>query len=55
MSTSTPPAEHDHLDPAIPEDLHSMPTGKNGGPLGGRFLSATANYIDERTSLSGFV
>ena len=32
-----------------------MPTGKNGGPLGGRFLSATANYIDERTSLSGFV
>ena len=32
-----------------------MPTGKNGGPLGGRFLAATANYIDERTSLSGFV
>ncbi|MDQ4212989.1 ubiquinol-cytochrome c reductase cytochrome b subunit [Microbacterium capsulatum] len=24
-------------------------------PLGGRFLGATANYIDERTSLSGFV
>ncbi|WP_353114128.1 cytochrome bc complex cytochrome b subunit [Microbacterium sp.] len=24
-------------------------------PLGGRFIGATANYIDERTSLSGFV
>ena len=24
-------------------------------PLGGRFVGATANYIDERTSLSGFV
>ncbi|MFE6994429.1 cytochrome bc complex cytochrome b subunit [Microbacterium sp. NPDC057659] len=24
-------------------------------PLGGRFLGATANYLDERTSLSGFV
>ncbi len=24
-------------------------------PLGGRFVAATANYIDERTSLSGFV
>jgi len=32
-----------------------MPVGKNGGPLGGRFMSATSNYIDERTSLSGFV
>ncbi|MET0673467.1 MAG: ubiquinol-cytochrome c reductase cytochrome b subunit, partial [Microbacterium pygmaeum] len=32
-----------------------MPAGKNGNPLGGRFLGATANYIDERTSLSGMV
>ncbi|MEJ1091604.1 cytochrome bc complex cytochrome b subunit [Microbacterium istanbulense] len=24
-------------------------------PLGGRFIGATANYLDERTSLSGFV
>ncbi|MFT4233636.1 MAG: cytochrome b N-terminal domain-containing protein, partial [Microbacterium sp.] len=24
-------------------------------PLGGKFVAATANYIDERTSLSGFV
>lgn len=24
-------------------------------PLGGRFVAATANYLDERTSLSGFV
>ena len=27
----------------------------NDKPLGGRFVAATANYIDERTSLSGFV
>ncbi|WP_424935952.1 MULTISPECIES: cytochrome b [Bacteria] len=28
---------------------------KSEKPLGGRFIGATANYIDERTSLSGFV
>ncbi|UNK72146.1 cytochrome bc complex cytochrome b subunit [Microbacterium sp. H1-D42] len=28
---------------------------KQQKPLGGRFIGATANYIDERTSLSGFV
>lgn len=55
MSTETHPAENLTLEPAVQEDLVSMPTGKNGGPLGGRFLSATSNYIDERTSLSGFV
>ncbi|MFK4835864.1 cytochrome bc complex cytochrome b subunit [Microbacterium sp. ZW T2_14] len=33
------------------------PVSPNGRdkPLGGRFIGATANYIDERTSLSGFV
>ncbi|MBW1637639.1 ubiquinol-cytochrome c reductase cytochrome b subunit [Microbacterium resistens] len=28
---------------------------KDEKPLGGRFVGATANYLDERTSLSGFV
>ena len=55
MSTQTHPSENVTPEPAVHDDLGAMPTGKNGGPLGGRFLSATANYIDERTSLSGFV
>lgn len=28
---------------------------KKPAPLGGRFVGATSNYIDERTSLSGFI
>ncbi|MGF3055045.1 cytochrome bc1 complex cytochrome b subunit [Microbacterium sp. YY-01] len=28
---------------------------KKSKPLGGRFVGATANYIDERTSISGFI
>ncbi|HOA86830.1 MAG: ubiquinol-cytochrome c reductase cytochrome b subunit [Microbacteriaceae bacterium] len=28
---------------------------KKDAPLGGRFIGATSNYIDERTSLSGFI
>jgi ubiquinol-cytochrome c reductase cytochrome b subunit len=55
LSTQTHPSENVTPEPAVHDDLRAMPTGKNGGPLGGRFLSATANYIDERTSLSGFV
>src|SRR5690606_35152974 len=27
----------------------------NTAPLGGRFMGAASNYIDERTSMSGFV
>ncbi len=30
-------------------------TTERDKPLGGRFIGATANYLDERTSLSGFV
>ena len=47
MSTSTVTEQ-----PAAPV----APVSRNGDrPLGGRFIGATANYIDERTSLSGFV
>ncbi|UWF76752.1 MULTISPECIES: cytochrome bc1 complex cytochrome b subunit [Microbacterium] len=42
MSTATTPRE-------------TQPTEAREAPLGGRFIGATANYIDERTSLSGFV
>ncbi len=31
------------------------PDTKRDKPLGGRFVGAAANYIDERTSLSGLV
>ena len=55
MSTATPPVEHEHLEPAVADGVDSIPRGKDGKPLGGRFVAATANYIDERTSLSGFV
>jgi len=33
----------------------TKPAEARDKPLGGRFLGATANYLDERTSLSGFV
>ena len=42
MSTATAPADTPDAE-------------KRDKPLGGRFIGATANYIDERTSLSGFV
>ncbi|GAA3944795.1 cytochrome bc complex cytochrome b subunit [Microbacterium soli] len=42
MSTAT---LHEDTKPAPAKDK----------PLGGRFLAGTANYLDERTSLSGFV
>ncbi|MET0828648.1 MAG: ubiquinol-cytochrome c reductase cytochrome b subunit, partial [Microbacterium sp.] len=42
MSTATAPADTPDAE-------------KRDAPLGGRFIGATANYIDERTSLSGFV
>ena len=46
LSTSTAHRDAD----ALP-----TPTPQRDKPLGGRFVGATANYIDERTSLSGFV
>ncbi len=54
MSTSSHPPENVVAPPAVRDDM-TAPAGKNGDPLGGRFLGATANYIDERTSLSGMV
>ncbi len=42
MSTATPTA------PSERETDHQA-------PLGGRFMGSLSNYIDERTSLSGFV
>ncbi len=39
---------------AASSTTHFQSTVKEA-PLGGRFVGATANYIDERTSLSGFV
>ncbi len=39
---------------AAPGTVAYQETAKEA-PLGGRFVGATANYIDERTSLSGFV
>jgi ubiquinol-cytochrome c reductase cytochrome b subunit len=38
------------LEPAIDES----PTRRDA-PLGGRFVGWASNYLDERTSLSGFV
>ncbi|TDN93161.1 menaquinol-cytochrome c reductase cytochrome b subunit precursor [Microbacterium sp. BK668] len=49
MSTGSHPTENVTLEPA------SAPGPTRDKPLGGRFVGATANYIDERTSLSGFV
>jgi ubiquinol-cytochrome c reductase cytochrome b subunit len=55
LSIETRPSEHETLEPAVHEDLVVSPTGHRDKPLGGKFLYATASYIDERTSLSGFV
>ena len=49
MSTATHSTENVTREPA----LSTEPTEQK--PLGGRFVAATANYIDERTSLSGMV
>jgi ubiquinol-cytochrome c reductase cytochrome b subunit len=40
-------------EPAVSES--PAPAGRDGKPLGGRFVGAAANYIDERTSISGLV
>jgi len=51
LSTATHDTEHVTLEPAVHEDAEAT----RDKPLGGRFISGAANYIDERTSLSGFV
>ncbi|WP_205835494.1 ubiquinol-cytochrome c reductase cytochrome b subunit [Microbacterium sp. CFH 90308] len=51
MSTATHPTENVTREPAVSDG----PLPARDKPLGGRFIGATANYIDERTSLSGFV
>ncbi|MGP3535057.1 cytochrome bc1 complex cytochrome b subunit [Microbacterium sp. RD1] len=53
MSTATHPTENVTSEPASHTD--PVPAGRDGKPLGGRFVGAAANYIDERTSISGFV
>jgi ubiquinol-cytochrome c reductase cytochrome b subunit len=53
LSTATHPTENVTTEPAITDEPVSA--GRDGKPLGGRFVAATANYIDERTSVSGFV
>ncbi|MCK6065012.1 ubiquinol-cytochrome c reductase cytochrome b subunit [Microbacterium sp. EYE_512] len=53
MSTTTHPTDNVTTEPAS----HTGPVnaGRDGKPLGGRFVGAASNYIDERTSISGFV
>ncbi|MFJ6652658.1 cytochrome bc complex cytochrome b subunit [Microbacterium sp. NPDC091313] len=53
MSTTTHPTENVTTEPAVRPA--PVATGRDGKPLGGRFVGAAANYIDERTSLSGMV
>jgi ubiquinol-cytochrome c reductase cytochrome b subunit len=51
LSTATHPTDSAVVEPTVA----APPTATDQKPLGGRFVAATANYIDERTSLSGFV
>jgi len=51
LSTATHPTDSAVVEPTVV----APPTATDQKPLGGRFVAATANYIDERTSLSGFV
>ncbi|GAA2574767.1 cytochrome bc complex cytochrome b subunit [Microbacterium binotii] len=50
MSTATHPTENVTTEPAMPAS-----SSERSKPLGGRFVGAAANYLDERTSLSGLV
>ncbi|MEV7691722.1 cytochrome bc complex cytochrome b subunit [Microbacterium sp. NPDC089189] len=54
MSTATHPTENVTQEPAS-GTAQTAPAGRDGKPLGGRFVGAAANYLDERTSLSGLV
>lgn len=53
MSTTTHPTDNVTTEPASYPGTGNA--GRDGKPLGGRFVGAAANYIDERTSISGFV
>ena len=53
MSTATHPTDNVTQEPA--SGAATAPAGRDGKPLGGRFVGAAANYLDERTSLSGLV
>jgi ubiquinol-cytochrome c reductase cytochrome b subunit len=52
LSTTTHPTENVTTEPA---NAPVSPAGRDGKPLGGRFVGAAANYLDERTSMSGIV
>ncbi|MFS0714589.1 cytochrome bc complex cytochrome b subunit [Microbacterium sp. 2P01SA-2] len=52
MSTSTHPTENVTTAPAVHADGPARPSDK---PLGGKFVGGVANYLDERTSISGLV
>ena len=52
MSTATHPAENITTEPAV---YSGPPKADRDKPLGGRFVGAAANYLDERTSISGIV
>ncbi len=49
--TTTHPAETVTHEPVA----YAEPVAPRDKPLGGRFIGATANYLDERTSMSGLV
>ncbi|MDF2491637.1 MAG: qcrB [Microbacterium sp.] len=55
MSTGTHPTDNVTNEPASGATATAPPAGRDGKPLGGRFVGAAANYLDERTSLSGLV
>ncbi|GAA2071571.1 cytochrome bc complex cytochrome b subunit [Microbacterium hatanonis] len=54
MSTGSHPTDNVTLEPAVTE-TPKPEAGRDGKPLGGRFVGAAANYLDERTSISGLV
>ncbi|MEW1705662.1 cytochrome bc complex cytochrome b subunit [Microbacterium sp. NPDC089190] len=55
MSTGTHPTENVTTEPAVYSGPPQAPAGREGKPLGGKFVGAAANYLDERTSMSGIV
>ncbi len=55
MSTGTHPTENVTTEPAVYSGPPQAPAGRDGKPLGGKFVGAAANYLDERTSMSGLV
>lgn len=54
MSTGTHPTENVTAEPAV-DATTARAAGRDGKPLGGRFVAGAANYLDERTSISGLV